>query len=120
MKNLEIIHEIGFFSDPNWSCQDGKGYEGNSFSQKTSDNLNECKIECIETADCIALDYSPKSKACRLFKENKVKSSPQDITRVHCGLGKFSLKCIDLSSGHFTILHRYTFMNTPKRFLFIS
>ena len=88
------------FSDPNWNCQDGKGYEGNFFSQKTADDLDECKIECTQTAECIAIDHSTKSRTCRLFKENRVKSSPQDLTRVHCGLGKFSLKYIDFSIGH--------------------
>ena len=74
-------------ADPNWNCQDGKGEDGNSFSQKTTDDLDKCKSECLETHGCIALDYSTTSKNCRLFQQNQVKDNSQGDKRNHCSLG---------------------------------
>ena len=74
--------------DPDWICQDGKGEDGESFSQKTKDNIDDCKSECLATQKCIALDFSEQSKSCRLFKENLLHENSVTDPRSHCSLGE--------------------------------
>ena len=73
--------------DPDWICHNGKGKDGDSFSQKTKVNIDDCKSECLATQNCIALDFSEKSKSCRLFEENLSLENSVQEPRSHCSLG---------------------------------
>ena len=76
-----------FTLDPDWICQDGKGKDGESFSQKTNDNIDDCKSECLSARNCVALDFSEQSKSCRLFEENLLLENSIEGPRSHCSLG---------------------------------
>ena len=85
-----------FFSFPgDWKCNSGQGQSGKSIHGRQSNNLDECKLSCLEFEGCIGIDYTKTGLSCRMFSHNTPREDPGRDLRTYCTRQKEGKKMFD-------------------------
>ena len=90
-----------FFIAHAWICKPGRGQYGKQIDEVQGTNLENCKKQCLNKSDCLAIDYTdtdPKysgEPSCRRFGVNLVRSDPGVNNRVYCSNEKIGEERID-------------------------